>query len=154
MGHNTTCHNIIIFVTCIPKHLVIMVPDTSLTDRAQRAHNCWRKIFQCCENYLPGRCVIKYMHKRLDMIFVVKNFIWGHPLAIATNWWIVSSTNCFLARSCLVWSMFCYITLHIVTQWHKLDLKLAYLESTHQELSNAFKWGITCPYWTARTTKP
>ena len=53
-----------------------------------------------------------------------------------SNCSIVSSTNCFLARSCLVCTQFCYITLRIVTQCHKLDFRPAYLKSTHQELSN------------------
>ena len=72
------------------------------------------------------------------MILVVTSttFISGHPFAIVTNCSIIGSTNCFLARSCLVCILFCYITLRSVTQRHKLDLKLAYLKSTHQELSN------------------
>ena len=39
-------HTIIIhvFVTCSLKHLVVMVPYANLTDKAQRAHNCRRKI--------------------------------------------------------------------------------------------------------------
>ena len=98
----------------------------------------WRKMpyISVLWKYLPEFCVIKNMQKRLDMIFVVTNFIWGHPLAIATNCSIVSSTNCVLARSCLVCTLFCYIMLRIVTQRHKLDLKLAYLKSTYQEPSN------------------
>ena len=114
-----------------------MVPCTILTDRAKKAHNWWRKMacISVLWKYLPERCVIKSVHKRLDMIFVVINFIWHHPLAIATNCSIVSSTKCFLARSCLVCTLFCYIMLRSMRQHHKLDLKLAYLKSTHQELS-------------------
>ena len=37
------------------------------------------------------------MQKRLEMSFFATNFIWGHPLAIATNCSFASSTNCFLA---------------------------------------------------------
>ena len=66
------------------------------------------------------------MHKKLNMIFVVTNFIWGHPLAIASNCSIVSTANCFVARSCLVCTLFSYIMLRILTQRHKLDLKPAY----------------------------
>ena len=55
----------------------------------------------------------KKMHKRLDMIFVVNNFIWGHPLATVTNCSISGSTSCFLAWSCLVFTLFCYIMLCI-----------------------------------------
>ena len=58
-------------------------------------------------------------------------------MAVVTNCSIVGSTNCFLARSCLVCTLFCYITLRSVTQRHKLNLKLvAYLKSAHQELLN------------------
>ena len=64
---------------------------------------------------------------------------------------IVSSTDCFLARSCLVCTLFCYITLRSMTQRHKIDLKLAEFEIYS---SKAFKGGITSPYWTTRTTKP
>ena len=55
-------------------------------------------------------------------------------MAITTNCSIVSSTNRFLARSCLVCTLFCNITLHSLTQCHKLYLKLAYLKSTHVKL--------------------
>ena len=45
------------------------------------------------KKYLRERCVIKMMHKRLIMIFVVTNFIWNHYLAIVTNRLIVGRTN-------------------------------------------------------------
>ena len=79
-------------------------------------------------------CVIKNTHKRLEMSFVATNFIWGHPLAIATNCSFATSTNCFLARSCLVCTL--HITLHSVKQRYNLDLKHPYLKFTHQQLSN------------------
>ena len=92
-----------------------MFPYTVLTDRAQRAHKGWRKMpyISVLWKYLPECCVIKNMHKRLN--------IWGHPLAIASNCSIVRSANCFSARSCLVCTLFSYIILRIVTQRHKLD---------------------------------
>ena len=90
-----------------------VVPYIILTDRAQRAHNWWRKMpyISVLWKYLPECCVIKNMHKKLN--------IWGHPLAIASNCSIVSSANGFPARSCLVCTMFSYIMLHIVTKRHK-----------------------------------
>ena len=68
--HNHICH-------MHPLTLVVIVPNTTLTDRAQRACNWWRKMpyISVLLKYLPECCVIKYMHKKLDMIFVVTNFI-------------------------------------------------------------------------------
>ena len=92
-----------------------MVPYTILTDRAQRAHNWWRKMpyISVLWKYLPECRVIKNMHKKLNS--------WGHPLAIASNCSIASSADRFPARSCLVCTLFPYIMLHILTQRHKLD---------------------------------
>ena len=58
------------------------------------------------------------MYKRLDTIFVVTNFIWGNSLAIVTNRLIVGS----------------------MTQRDKFDIKLAYLKSAHQGLSNQMRY--------------
>ena len=58
------------------------------------------------------------------------------PLVTFTNCSIGGSTSHFLARSCPVRTLFCCITLHNLTQLHKLNSKPAYLKSTDLELSN------------------
>ena len=52
------------------------------------------------------------------------------------TWTLCHCTSSFLARSWLAHTFFCYIMLCSMTQRHDFDLKLAYLKSTHRELSN------------------
>ena len=50
-----------------------MVPYTILTDKAQRVPNWWRKMpyISVLWKYLPEHCVIKNMHKRLEMTLLL-----------------------------------------------------------------------------------
>mgnify|MGYP001791402945 FL=1 len=70
------------------------------------------------------------------MLFVIINFILGYslPIVLSITQLLVASTASLLDHEFYV--LFRYNVMCSMTQRFKIDPKLAYLESTHQELSN------------------
>ena len=103
-----------------------MVPYTILTDRAKKAYNGEKcPIFQWCENISLNVASSKHVKKAIHDMSC--NLFYLRP-SFSYELLNRSSANCFLARFCLVCTIFWYITLCSTRQRHKLELKRAYLK--------------------------